>query len=711
MIAEEDSTWIGRKVVAKYHYPINSGDQPVEMQNRFRVYTVERVEGERLWVKAGSAQGWIPVSQALLCDTAIDFYTQEIAKNPGNSAAWSERGIILVNKEESDKAIADFNEAIRLDPTNAIAYGSRSIVWTAKNEYEKAFADVTAAIQLDPMSAAGYAQRGYIWMVREEFDKAITDYNQALRLDPAATSILCYRGLAWLAKKEYDKAIADFDEAIPSNPEFEWAYGNRGIAWQSKKENEKAIADFNEAIRLDPKNAIAHSLRGYAWREMKKHDKAIADYNEAIRLDPTNALSYAYRGLVWNEKKENDKAITDFNEAIRIDPRNAMAHSERGNAWLVKNDLAKALADYTEAIRLDPNVSVPVDIRNRLRATSPDGEHRESEKGSGRALIAFHIRCWAPLLAPILGPVLGSVLLFLTQLALHGTIASALQWAIVCFVVPMVAAVCLRVFLGRHAHGGWRQNFWPWRLSRRIVGFRTVESDRVSVLFPAGLDELLDLQETIGWSESDLDDLSKRFGIRLPRRLTVVLFSSHRHLTEDFGRPMGGTALMQANAVLLAADSPLREGLRHELAHLFAFRWSTTAPPLVQEGLAVWLQSITPEKTDTDEDIGSFPPFDTDPSLMLDPQHFFAPNRAHLSYALAGRFTDFLIRRFGWDAYRQFYAKADQSRFQSVFQSQFGIGFEAAWQRCHDEYVARGSPNRGLEQDLAGYDANVTAAS
>ena len=40
---------------------------------------------------------------------------------------------------------------------------------------------------------------------------------------------------------------------------------------------------------------------------------------------------------------------------------------------------------------------------------------------------------------------------------------------------------------------------------------------------------------------------------------------------------MGGTVLLAANAVVLAADCPLREGLRHELAHLFAFRWNTCA--------------------------------------------------------------------------------------------------------------------------------------
>ncbi len=115
---------------------------------------------------------------------------------------------------------------------------------------------------------------------------------------------------------------------------------------------------------------------------------------------------------------------------------------------------------------------------------------------------------------------------------------------------------------------------------------------------------------------------------------------------------MGGTALLPANAVVLAADCPLREGLRHELAHLFAFRWNTCAPPLVQEGVAVWLQGTTPGQTDITKDTDSVLRFDTDPSPMLDPRHFFAPNQVHVSYALAGGFTGFLIRRFGWDHYR-----------------------------------------------------------
>lgn len=122
-------------------------------------------------------------------------------------------------------------------------------------------------------------------------------------------------------------------------------------------------------------------------------------------------------------------------------------------------------------------------------------------------------------------------------------------------------------------------------------------------------------------------------------------------------------------------------------------------PPLVQEGLAVWLQGTTPNQTDAAKDTDSVLRFDTDPSPMLDPRQFFAPNQVHVSYALAGGFTGYLIRRFGWDHYRRFYRKADRWTFRSNFRRHFGMSFEAAWRRCHDHSVAMASLNRRLQDE------------
>jgi len=304
-----------------------------------------------------------------------------------------------------------------------------------------------------------------------------------------------------------------------------------------------------------------------------------------------------------------------------------------------------------------------------------------------RALLAFLLRCW--LVVFIQALCLGQ--LFLWHLHDRLPITSIL--------LVVLALVASRAFFGWFAAGQFRPSPWLWRLSRRVVGFRTVSNERVSLLFPAGFDGAIKLHELIQWSESDLDDLSQRFGIRLRRRLNVVLISSHRDITADFGRPMGGTALVAATAVVLAADCPLRQCLRHELAHLFAARWNLDPPPLVQEGLAVWLERTEPDQTDTDRDPFLVSRFDADPSPLLDPRYFFSSDRVHASYALAGAFTGFLIRRFGWDHYRGFYRKAECWTFRSVFQRHFGMRLEEAWRRCHEESVAMASLNRRLRED------------
>jgi len=306
-----------------------------------------------------------------------------------------------------------------------------------------------------------------------------------------------------------------------------------------------------------------------------------------------------------------------------------------------------------------------------------------------RALIVLLFRCWLMALAPALS--LGA--LFLSHV-LVGRPVNLFP-----LLILVVALVTFSKFVCWFAYGVWPRSPWLWRFSRRVLGFRTVSGDRVSLLFPAGLDGVIELHEVMQWSDLDVHDLSQRFGIRLRRRLTIVLISSHQELTADFGRPMGGTVLVPANAVVLAADCPLREILRHELAHLFAARWNVCPPPLLQEGLAVWLQRTDPDRTDVAEGICSVHNFCTDPSLLFDRRYFFAPHRRHVSYALAGVFTGFLIRRFGWDSYRRFYRKADRWTFRSLFKRQFGISLEGAWRACHDESVAMASLIQRLRED------------
>jgi hypothetical protein len=248
------------------------------------------------------------------------------------------------------------------------------------------------------------------------------------------------------------------------------------------------------------------------------------------------------------------------------------------------------------------------------------------------------------------------------------------------------------------AHRNWRPNFWLWRLSRRVVRFRTNVGDRVTLLYAADVDGVLDLHEVMLWAESDLNDLSKRFGIHLERRLTIVLASSYRDPSADFGRSMG-TIVLQANAVVLGADCPVRKALRHELAHLFAARWNQSPPPLLQEGLAVWLERTEQDFENGDERRWLLHATDMDVVSLLDPAYFFSAAHMHRSYALAGGFTDFLIRRFGWPRFMECYRTTHRLNFHSRFQQQFGITLADAWRKWRDETIAMKALERRMRGD------------
>jgi tetratricopeptide (TPR) repeat protein len=329
--AQQESDWIGKRVVQKYsNFQLRIENLVIDRKNTLNTYRVERVNGPWLWLRAVGVglSGWAPADRVVPVDQAIEFFTGYIRAYPRDPHGYTMRAMTWHDhKREYDNALGDYNEAIRLNPTNAPVY----------------------------------LNRGNLRGDQKEFDKAIADYNEAIRLDPSYANAYNGRGWAWWNKKAYDKAIADYNEAIRLDPSNVYAYFSRGWAWRDKKEHDKAIADYNEAVRLDPSYADAYFARGDAWNGKKKYDKAIADYNEAIRVDPNNF--YAYNGVAWLAAACPDSKFRDGKKAVKFATKAcelsewtqaypicalAAAHAEAGNSEQAVKWQTKANGMYTD---------------------------------------------------------------------------------------------------------------------------------------------------------------------------------------------------------------------------------------------------------------------------------------------------------------------------------------------------------------------------
>jgi hypothetical protein len=229
----------------------------------------------------------------------------------------------------------------------------------------------------------------------------------------------------------------------------------------------------------------------------------------------------------------------------------------------------------------------------------------------------------------------------------------------------------------------WRQYYWLDRFCRHVRRFRTVSIARVTLHYAPELEDRWFFPSLLDDIQKELADLDRQFEKPLRRRVSVFLFEHWREINDIFGPEYGGTALFPSNSIVFADDDrDIRDTVRHELTHLFANRWSTLAPPLLSEGLPVHLQlsfgghsidTIAREHLRT----GSLPLL-----RLLDRKVFFSKGHIGACYALAGSFTGFLIRRYGWKKYRRLYRWCDGTMFQFKFRWCFGVSLaeaEIAW--------------------------------
>ena len=219
------------------------------------------------------------------------------------------------------------------------------------------------------------------------------------------------------------------------------------------------------------------------------------------------------------------------------------------------------------------------------------------------------------------------------------------------------------------------------RLCRYSLTCATLKKGRLAVFFPPRVADRIQGEAVLAECQQDVDVLARWFGVEPGRELNIYLFEREEDVGRLFGSWFGAYAITRANAVLVPVTASFRPLLRHELTHLFATRIGSMLPRLKSEGLAVWFQCDGPPQLGdaARKLIGNGVI-----SMLLNTVRFGCADTWLANYEIAASFTDFLIQRYGWSAYLEFYRSANQWNFPRALRRAFNLTLfeaEALWLR------------------------------
>jgi tetratricopeptide (TPR) repeat protein len=186
----------------------------------------------------------------------MTLWNDVISQHQNIPFAYFNRGILYMNEQQFDLALADYNKAIELNPKYFHAYNNRGVFYRNDKRNNEAIEDFNMAIQLKPDNAEIYYNRGLVFMDENKNIEALTDFNKAIELKPDYADVYNDKGTVYFMERRFDDAIINYSKAIELNPLDSRAYYNRGLALYNSGKNEEACTDWKHAASKGYKPAL-----------------------------------------------------------------------------------------------------------------------------------------------------------------------------------------------------------------------------------------------------------------------------------------------------------------------------------------------------------------------------------------------------------------------------------------------------------------------
>ncbi|WP_454885915.1 tetratricopeptide repeat protein [Sphingomonas oryzagri] len=152
---------------------------------------------------------------------------------------------------QGQRALADYDAAIRLQADNADAHMNRGLILLDANKLDPALAAFNRVLAIRPGDTDALANRGITYAWKNDRGRAEQDFAAVQKTDPANPVAL--RGEALLAMDfgDIDPALDRLTAALKVDPKDRWSLGMRAKVYRQLGEPGKSEADIKALRRLN----------------------------------------------------------------------------------------------------------------------------------------------------------------------------------------------------------------------------------------------------------------------------------------------------------------------------------------------------------------------------------------------------------------------------------------------------------------------------
>jgi len=273
-----------------------------------------------------------------------------IQRNPNCWMAYNNLGFFLLQKGETDEAVAALKRALKIYPDYPEASNNLGAAMIRAGRLDEAVIDFQKTLAIDPDYASAYYNLGRVMLQKGQLDNAIADYQKALKFNPNDADARYNLGVVLMQKGQLDAAIVQYQKALEINPDFADAHNNFGAALLQKGRTAEAILQFQTATTITPNSAEPYNNLGLALFQAGRFDEAITACQKALALNPDFADAYYNLANALLRTGRMADAVANYEKSLALAPQSIRVQNTL--AWVLATCPAASIRNGQRAVEL-----------------------------------------------------------------------------------------------------------------------------------------------------------------------------------------------------------------------------------------------------------------------------------------------------------------------------------------------------------------------